>query len=155
MPLLDHFHPPLASRRHWESFLVTWAGALADVLNESLLPPGYFAEEHVHSGAAVGIDVATFEESNSASRTSGSIATLPAKVWTPEAPAMVIPAAFPDCFEVLVFESEGGARLVAAIGLVSPSNKDRNAHRRAFAIKCASYLCQGVSLIVIDERIHL
>jgi len=62
----------------------------------------------------------------------------------------VIPAAFPDNFEALVFASEGGARLVAAIELVSPSNKDRLAHRQAFAVKCASYLCQGISLILID-----
>ena len=63
---------------------------------------------------------------------------------------MVVPAAFPDAFEVLIFESEGGAKLVAAIELVSPGNKDRDAHRRAFAVKCASYLCRGISLIVID-----
>ena len=46
MPLLDHFHPPLFPRRHWESFHVNWAGAIADSLNEFLLPDGYFAEEH-------------------------------------------------------------------------------------------------------------
>ena len=63
---------------------------------------------------------------------------------------MVVPSAFADAFEVLVFESEGGARLVAAIELVSPGNKDRDSHRRAFAVKCASYLCRGISLIVID-----
>jgi hypothetical protein len=40
--------------------------------------------------------------------------------------------------------------LVAAIELVSPGNKDRAAHRQAFAVKCASYLSQGISLIVID-----
>ena len=39
---------------------------------------------------------------------------------------------------------------MAAIELVSPGNKDRDGHRQAFAIKCASYLCQGISLIVID-----
>jgi len=39
---------------------------------------------------------------------------------------------------------------VAAIELVSPSNKDRETHRHAFAVKCASYLYQGISLIVID-----
>jgi len=49
MPLLDHFHPPLAPRRHWESFHVNWAGAIADALNESLLPEGYFAEEHARN----------------------------------------------------------------------------------------------------------
>ena len=44
---------------------------------------------------------------------------------------------------------EGGARLVAAIELVSPANKDRAAHRRAFAT-CASHLCQGVGLVIVD-----
>jgi hypothetical protein len=63
---------------------------------------------------------------------------------------MITPAAFPGRFEVLVFESEGGSRLVGAIELVSPANTDREAHRRAFAIKCASYLSQGIGLVVID-----
>jgi hypothetical protein len=39
---------------------------------------------------------------------------------------------------------------VAAIELVSPANKDRDAHRNGFAAKCAGYLAQGISLIVID-----
>ena len=29
MPLLDHFHAPLSPQRHWESFHVNWAGAIA------------------------------------------------------------------------------------------------------------------------------
>jgi hypothetical protein len=147
MPLLDHFRPPLHPRRHWESFHVNWAGAIADDLNERLLPEGYFAEEH----AQVEIDVATFAEgAGPAAPHDGSTAILPARVWTPPAPAMVAPAAFPDSFEVLVFGGEGGANLVAAVELVSPANKDREAHRRAFVIKCASYLGRGVGLVVID-----
>ena len=63
---------------------------------------------------------------------------------------MVVPATFPDSFEVHIFHAEGGARLVAAIELVSPANKDRANHRQAFVIKCASYLCQGVSLVIVD-----
>jgi hypothetical protein len=63
MPLLDHFRPPLAPRRHWESFHVNWAGAIADGLNESLLPEGYFAEEHAHLGPFVEIDLATYTDS--------------------------------------------------------------------------------------------
>ncbi len=62
MPLMDHFHAPLHPRRHWESFHVTWAGAIADALNETLLPEGYFAEEHAHAGARIEIDVATFAD---------------------------------------------------------------------------------------------
>jgi hypothetical protein len=152
MPLLDHFHPPLAPRRHWESFHVNWAGAIADALNESLLPEGYFAEEHAQLGPFVEIDVATFTESQpSVGQTeTGGTTTLPQRVWAPPAPAMIVPAAFPDTLEVLVFQSEGGSRLVAAIELVSPVNKDRATQRRAFAVKCASYLCRGISLIVID-----
>jgi hypothetical protein len=151
MPLLDHFHAPLAPRRHWESFHVNWAGAMADTLNERLLPEGYFAEETMHVGPRVEIDVATFTEPVPANGpAAGGAATLAPQVWTPPTPGMVVPAAFPDSFEVLVFESEGGARLVAAVELVSPANRDRPAHRLAFAIKCASYLSQGISLILID-----
>jgi hypothetical protein len=150
MPLLDHFHPPLAPRRHWESFHVNWAGAIADALNESLLPEGYFAEEHAQLGPWVEIDVATFTGSEPSGHQAGGTATMPPRTWSPPTPAMVLPAAFPDAFEVLVFESEGGSRLVAAIELVSPGNKDRADHRQAFAVKSASYLCRGISLIVID-----
>ena len=152
MPLLDHFHPPLAPRRHWESFHVNWAGAMADTLNDQLLPDGYFAEEHAQLGARVEIDVATFAESDrdASPPRDGATATIPVRVWTPPALAVVIPAAFPDSFEVLVFQSEGGTRLVGAIELVSPANKDRDSHRQAFVIKCASYLCQGISLAIVD-----
>jgi hypothetical protein len=61
-----------------------------------------------------------------------------------------MPAAFPDTFEVRVFNTAAGLTLVAVVELVSPGNKDRPAERRAFAAKCASYLAQGVSLIVVD-----
>jgi hypothetical protein len=151
MPLLDHFHPPLFPHRHWESFYTTWAGTLADVLNETLLPEGYFAEETTHLGPRVEIDVATFGEgAGDTAATGGRTITAPARVWTPPAPVVTLPAAFPDSFEVLLFESEGGARLVAAIELVSPANKDRDSKRRAFAIKCASYLARGISLVIVD-----
>ena len=148
MPLLDHFHAPLHPRRHWESFHVTWAGAIADALNETLLPEGYFAEEHAHAGARIEIDVATFaDEAVPPAARNGTVAT---QTYAPPAPALVVPAAFPDEFEVRVYEAEGGARLVAAIELVSPANKDRESHRRAFANKCAGYLAQGIAVIVVD-----
>lgn len=152
MPLLDHFRPPLSTQRHWESFHATWAGAFADALNERWLPEGYFAEEQVHPSARVEIDVATFEGVSPAVQGSreGAVATMPPAVWSPPAPALVMPAVFPESFEVMVFRTEGGPTLVAAIELVSPSNKDRGDHRRAFATKCASYLYQGMGLAIID-----
>jgi hypothetical protein len=41
-------------------------------------------------------------------------------------------------------------QLRAAIELVSPANKDRASHRRAFAVKCAGYLQQGVAVVIVD-----
>ena len=152
MPLLDHFHPPLSTERHWESFHAAWTGSLADALNR-LLPAGYFAEERVHAGPSVEIDVATFEPAagvRAAAPGNGGAATLTTPVWSPTAPAWTVPAVFADDFEVRVFSSRGGPALVAAIDLVSPRNKDRPDARKAFAVKCASYLHQGVSLILVD-----
>lgn len=147
MPLLDHFHPPLTPRHSWESFHSAWASAIADVLNEHLLPAGYYAEEHVHAGPRIEIDVATFADSESGEST-GSVAT---RTYAPPAPAVVASAAFPDDFEVRVHGDPSDTRsLVAAIELVSPANKDRAGHRGAFANKCAGYLAQGVALIVVD-----
>ena len=151
MPLLDHFHPPLSIARHWEALHARWAGAIADGLNHDLLPP-YYAEEQIHIGSRVEIDVATFDENArvDTATTDGGIATLPARVWAPPAPVLQMPAIFPDSLEILVFNQEAGPTLVAAIELISPGNKDRKETRRGFAAKCASYLQQGIGLIIVD-----
>lgn len=154
MPLLDHFRAPLSTQRHWESFHATWAGAIADVLNEQLLPEGYFAEEQVRPAARIEIDVATFEDAGHERSVedagAGGTALAPPTVWAPPAPSAVVPLVFNEQFEVLVFSGEGGPTVVAAIELVSPANKDRPAERSAFVSKCASYLHQGVALIIVD-----
>jgi hypothetical protein len=153
MPLLDHFHPPLSSTRHWESSHARWAAAIADALNADLLPRGYFAEEQVHVGSRVEIDEPTFDQGSSlltGAAAGGGTATLAKRVWSPAAPALEMPAVFPDSVEVLVFSGETGPTLVAAVELVSPGNKDRADSRRAFAAKCSGYLQQGVGLVVVD-----
>ena len=151
VPLLDHFRPPLSDMRHWESFHARWASAIADALNANLLPAGYYAEEQVHVGGRVEIDVATFDRAEPRPPAgNGGIATIPAQTWAPPVPQMLIPAVFPDSIEVLVFSSEAGPTLVAAVELVSPGNKDRADSRRAFAAKCASYLQQGIGLVIVD-----
>jgi hypothetical protein len=147
MPLLDHFHPPLSEERSWESFHAAWAGSLADDLNRRL-PPGYFAEEQTHAGAGVEIDVARWETRGGPGQ-AGTVIAEP-DVWSPPAPSRTVPAVFADDFVVRVFSTRTGPKLVAAIELVSPRNKDRPDARQAFAVKCASYLHQGVSLLVVD-----
>ena len=149
MPLLDHFHPPLSQHRQWESFHSAWAEALALHLNRDLLPPRFFAEVHVKVGSRVEIDVGTIEESGAAV---GAHAGNGAAVLAPPRPVLDAPLAFthPDIFEVQVVNDAQGPHVVAAIELVSPAHKDRAAHRRMFAVKCASYLQQNIGLLIVD-----
>ncbi len=153
MPLLDHFHPPLHPRHHWESFHSNWATRLADALNDRWLPPEFLAEENTHAGGHLEIDVATYRETPPAAGPlpNGSAGSnLAAPAYAPPAPVRTVAAVFPDSFEVRVFTATGGLTLVAVIELVSPANKDRPEERQAFATKCAGYLHQGIALIVMD-----
>ncbi len=156
MPLLDHFHPPLAPARSWEGFHAAWLGSLSDALNRSL-PSGFFAEEQVHVGPSVEIDVATFESGDQPpafepyTRPGGSlaVATAPA-VYVAPPPAGTVETVFADDYEIKVIGDRSGRHLVAAIELVSPTNKASDDDRRAFAAMCASYLYHGVAVIVVD-----
>lgn len=123
MALLDHFHPPVSERRSWEGFHGLWAAALVEKLNRDVLGEEYFADMQVHIGSAV--DIATLNESGTAPAKSAATATLAAPVWAPPATNLVLPIVFPDDIEVQVFATVTGAKLVAAIELVSPGNKDR------------------------------
>jgi hypothetical protein len=152
MPLFDHFHPPLYPHHHWESFHSNWATRIADVI-AAVLPPDFQVEENTHAGLGFEIDVATYETETSPEdgpTTGPVLATRAAPTYAPPIPDATMPAVFPDTFEVRVFNTAAGLTLVAVIELVSPGNKDRPAERRAFAAKCASYLTQGVSVIVMD-----
>ncbi len=149
MPLLDHFHPPLSAERRWESFHSSWATRITDFLTEQL-PANYIAEEHVHVGPSIEIDVGTFERDKSlAIEDNGGVVAMQ-KVWAPPAADGTLPSVFPDTFEVRVLSTDTGPKLVAAIELVSPGNKDRPLEKRAFAAKCAGYLYQGISVIIVD-----
>ena len=182
MPLKDHFHPPLSLRKGWESVHSMWAATMTQRLNGVVLPERFESEQQTHLGPQLEIDVATYEEDagptlfpggNGVNGTHDSQGVTAVATRTYTAPAATLSAvaefATDDLFEIRVFKSSGGWKLVAAIELVSPANKDRPSHRRAFATKCASYLAAGVSVVVADvvtdraanlhtdliERLHL
>lgn len=149
MGLRDHFRPPLHPVHHWESFHSNWATRIADALNERWLPREYVAEEQTHAGTNLEIDVATFDQRGGDVRPiDDAVTTAPS--WRPPPATLAAPIALPDSFEVRVHTDSGGATLVGVIVLVSPANKDRPEQRRAFATKCAGFLHQGVSVIVVD-----
>jgi hypothetical protein len=147
MPLLDHFHPPWVKQRPWDSFHAAWANALAEQLNDGVLPPSFVALPLTHQGGRIEIDVATVN--GVACDSEGGTATA---VWAPPQPILEAAIDFThlDVYEVRVQRDDDSPPLVAAIELVSPGNKDRAGHRRAFAVKCANYLQQGVGLVVVD-----
>jgi hypothetical protein len=112
------------------------------------------AEPRVHSGSQVEIDVATFEKDESpspvgASEGNGGVAVA---VWAPPRPSVAVETTLPayDEYEVRIYDARRGRRLVAAIGIVSPANKDRPEHRNVFVAKCATLLQKGVAVSIID-----
>jgi hypothetical protein len=120
-------------------------------LNRRVVPSDCFAEAQVHVGSRVEVDVATFEMGPPlAPAREGNGGAVGVETWAPPAAMHMMPAVFPDEIEVQIFRNEGGATLVAAIELVSPGNKDRPETRRAFAAKCATYLQQGIGLVIVD-----
>jgi hypothetical protein len=149
MPLRDHFHPPLFPGRSWESFHGLWIAQLVGQLNMRPMPSRFIAEGDVHIGLRVVVDVAAFEiDQPSGDSSNGPVAVA---VWAPPMPQIVVPVNLAlQTFELRVYDLESARRLVAAVELVSPGNKDRPETRRAFLDKCATYLREGVSLAIVD-----
>ncbi|WP_337173814.1 hypothetical protein [Paludisphaera sp.] len=149
MPLLDHFNPPLNRTHPWRGFHGAWAAAMARLLNQGVLPPEYYAIPLVNHDGPIVIDVATLKTSEA--REPGHDAPGPGG-WSAPAPAVAVAVDLADAdgVEVQVFADDGDPRLVAAIELISPRNKDRPASRRAFAVKCVGYLQQGGGVVVVD-----
>jgi hypothetical protein len=114
-----------------------------------LISPRFFAVPQVHLGMAVEIDIGTFDnlQESPESSTNGGLA-----LWSPPEPTATLECDVvdPTEYEVLVYDAERDERLVAAIELISPANKDRPDHRRAFIHKCTELLNSGVSLILVD-----
>ncbi|MCC6419971.1 MAG: DUF4058 family protein [Gemmataceae bacterium] len=155
MPLRDHFRPPLDDTRHWEGLHGGWPMIIVASLRRRL-PRRYFAEPRVHSGASAEIDVATFESEGEGALedpgdrgNGGGIATA---VWAPPRPTLTVATDLPaqDVYEVRVHDEKRHCRLVAAVEIISPANKDRPEHRRAFAAKCAGLLRERVSVVIVD-----
>jgi hypothetical protein len=159
MPLRDHFRPPVDAQVSWEELHGQWPATIVQHLKK-VLPKGYVAGPHVHAGSQVAIDVATYEKddydptqrqdnNDSEGDSDGGVATA---VWAPAAPSLAVETVIPDFdeYEVRIYDAHRGRRLVAAIEIVSPANKDRPEHRNAFVGKCAALLRNGIAVSIVD-----
>jgi hypothetical protein len=153
MRLRDHFRPPVENDHSWDELHGMWPAVIVQQLFP-LLPQGYIAAPRVHLGAAFEIDVSTFERDEPArkDRASDGSSGVAVATWAPPKPTLTLETELPDQdeYEVRVYDARHGRRLVAAIEIVSPSNKDRPESRRAFVAKIAALLQRDVSVSVVD-----
>jgi hypothetical protein len=152
MPLRDHFTPPVSNRVPWESLHSGWCSELAIRLNQ-LMPPGYYALDRMRIDGGLEIDVGSGEDSDpltSPTAGGGGTAVAAAPAYTPPAAHAAWRYSPPDVSEIRVFTDRGGQKVVAAVELVSPRNKDRPDARDGFVAKCIDYLSSGVALVVVD-----
>jgi hypothetical protein len=151
MPFRDHFRSPVNDKHRWEAVHGQWPGEIVRTLFE-LLPPGFQAEPKVYHGSLFQVDVSMTEDddrlpTDPTDVDAGGTATL-----TASAPTLTVPADLSELDEygVRVYDVERGRTLVAAIELISPSNKDRPESRDQFVSKVAALLRQDVCVSVVD-----
>ena len=150
MPVRDHFRPPLNSPPTWEGVHGLWPALLVIDIAKTL-PPEFVVQPRIHHGPYIEIDVAAFDHDSgsrfSPNNSGGGVATA---LWTE--PALSVDTDLPDLddYEILIHNLTDGRRLVAAVELVSPANKDRPEHRRAFVAKCVAMIQARVSVAVVD-----
>jgi hypothetical protein len=151
MPLRDHFRSPVNDTHSWDEVHGQWPGEIVRHLT-TILPPGFRAAPKVHLGSAFEVDVRTYdldsrEPDTNADSGDGGTATL-----TTLSPTLTVEADLSeqDEYEVRIYDVERGRQLVAAIEIVSPSNKDRPDTREVFIGKVVSLLQQGVCVSLLD-----
>lgn len=154
MPLRDHFHPPISKRSSWEGFHGGWPMCIVEDLGPRL-PEGFVAEPRVHLGSFYEIDVSAFEHDGDRNHVASALATSRTAATSLEAcpaPTSTIDADFPEqyAYEVLIFDLQRERRLVAAVEIVSPANKDRPESRQLFVAKCMNLLRQDICVSIID-----
>lgn len=122
---------------------------MARLLNQGVLPAGYYAVPLLDRDGPIEIDVAALREQEDSGFESGEVESA---IWTAPAPtvAVAVDLANVESVEVQVFADGGDPRLAAAVELLCPRNKDRPAARQAFAVKCVGYLQQDSSIVVVD-----
>ena len=146
MPLRDHFRSPVNDTHSWDEVHGQWPGEIVRDLRD-LLPSGFRAAPNVHLGSGFEVDVTTYESVTAPEGDDGGAATL-----TALSPTLTVEADLSgqDEYEVRIYDTEHGRVLVAAIEIVSPSNKDRPGTREVFVGKLTTLLQQGVCVSIVD-----
>ena len=152
MPLRDHFRPPLDDFHSWDELHGGWPMMIVQELTE-LLPEPYFAAPGVHLGTLYEVAIGTYRrpaaEANDLDLAEGGAAVA---AYAPPKPTLTLEPRLPnqDVYEVRIYDSRRNRHLVAAIEIVSPSNKDRPENRATFVAKAATLLTNNICVSIVD-----
>lgn len=152
MPLRDHFRSPLDDVHSWDELHGMWPATIVRALVE-ILPEPYFAAPGVHLGTLYEIDVGTYGDAAPPPQNpNGGHGAAALAAYAPPKPTLTVEPRLPkqDVYEVRIYDSRRKRRLVAAIEIVSPSNKDRLERRGAFLSKVAALLDYGICVSMVD-----
>lgn len=149
MPFRDHFRSPVNDTHSWDELHGMWPGEIVRSLR-GILPPGFRAGPNVHLGSPFEVDVSAYDldtREPESEPTGGGTALV-----TEPAPTLTVEADLSehDVYEVQIYDTERGRTLVAAIEIVSPSNKDRQKARDKFIGKVTSLLEKEVCVSIVD-----
>ncbi len=152
MPLRDHFRPPLDDVHSWDELHGGWPMVIVQKLIE-VLPEPYFAAPGVHLGTLYEVDIGPYRrpvaEANDFDVAKGGVAVA---TYAPPKPTLTLEPQLPnqDVYEVRIYDSRRNRHLVAAIEIVSPSNKDRPENRATFVAKAATLLKNNICVSIVD-----
>lgn len=152
MPLRDHFRPPLDEVHSWDELHGMWPAMIVRALDE-VLPEPYFAAPGVHLGTLYEIDVGTYgDDAPGANSPNGDQGGVAVAKYAPPKPTLTVEPRLPkqDVYEVRIYDGRRKRRLVAAIEIVSPSNKDRPETRGTFLSKVVALLEHDICVSMID-----
>jgi hypothetical protein len=139
----------------FHDFNTVWVGQIHNILNEGLLPEGYYALAKQHAGKTIP-DILTLHASTPPQPSVPS-SELPAAGGTAvaQAPPRVrhretLEGTLLARRRSLAIRHVSGHRLVALLEIISPANKDRAATVNDFTAKAADALDSGIHLLVVD-----
>jgi hypothetical protein len=151
MPLRDHYRSPVNDTHSWDEVHGQWPGEIVRHLS-TILPDGFRAAPKVHLGSPFEVDVSTYDLDSRDPDTNADSGDGGTGRLTALSPTLTVEADLSeqDEYEVRIYDAVRGRQLVAAIEIVSPSNKDRPDTRELFVVKVASLLQQGVCVSLVD-----
>jgi hypothetical protein len=152
MPLRDHFRSPLDDVHSWDELHGGWPMMIVRQLLE-VLPEPYYAAPSVYLGSLFEVDIGAYRERKSGTdETDTGVGGVAVATYAPPKPTLTLEPQLPaqDVYEVRIYDSRRHRQLLAAIEIVSPSNKDRPSSRSTFVAKVASLLKNHICVSIVD-----